>query len=188
MPEHPVQRRRPKERIMSDLVVVAFDDETTAFRVRDKLARMQKEHLVGLEDLVVVVHRKDGKTDIKQSQSLMGLGALSGAFWGLLIGLIFLAPWLGLAIGAITGALAGKFTDYGIDDKFIKDVAETIQPGNSAVFMLISEATPDKFLAEMKEFNGTVIKTSLTAENEAKLREAFGETEAKPPEVMAPAR
>lgn len=172
---------------MSDLVVVAFDDENTAFRVRDKLARMQKEHLVGLEDVVVVVHHQDGKTDIKQSQDLMGLGALSGAFWGLLIGLIFLAPWLGLAIGAITGAIAGKFTDYGIDDKFIKQVAETIKPGNSAVFMLIKDVTPDKFLGEMKEFKGTVIKTSLTAENESRLQEAFGEVEKEAPLAPPPA-
>ena len=173
---------------MSDLVVVGFDDEKTAFKVRDKLAQMSKEHLVGLEDLVVVVRHLDGKTDIKQSTSLAGIGALSGSFWGLLIGIIFFVPVLGLAIGAIAGAIAGHFADYGIDDKFIKDVSETVKPGNSAVFMLIKEVTPDKFLKEMAEFKGTVIRTSMTAENEAKLKEAFGEeAPAEKEKVAAPA-
>ncbi|MBP2145499.1 putative membrane protein [Methanofollis sp. W23] len=172
---------------MSDLVVVAFDDEQTAFQVRDKLARMTKEHLIGLEDLVVVVRHQDGKTDVKQSMSLAGVGALSGSFWGLLIGIIFLMPLLGLAIGAITGALAGHLTDYGIDDAFIKEVSETVKPGSSAVFMLIKEVTPDKFLTEMEEFRGTVVRTSLTEESEAKLREAFGEEVEEKEKVAAPA-
>jgi uncharacterized membrane protein len=173
---------------VSDLVVVAFDDEQTAFRVRDKLAAMTKEHLIGLEDLVVVIRHMDGKVDIKQSTSLSGAGALWGSFWGLLIGLIFLAPIVGLAIGAIAGAIAGHFSDYGIDDKFIKDVAEKIQPGNSAVFMLIKEVTPDKFLRQMEEFHGTVIQTSLTEAQENKIREAFHEKPAEGPKVAAPAQ
>ncbi len=87
---------------MSELVVVAFDDENTAFRVRDKLVNLQKDHLIELEDLVVVVHQQDGKVNIKQAQDLVAGGALSGAFWGLLFGLIFFAPFLGLAIDART--------------------------------------------------------------------------------------
>lgn len=160
---------------MSELVVVAFDDENTAFKVRDKLVNLQKEHLIDLEDLVVVVHQQDGKVNIKQAQDLVSGGALSGAFWGLLFGLIFFAPFLGLAIGAVMGALAGRMADYGIEDKFIREVAEQVKPGNSAVFMLIKKATPDKVLAQMGEFKGHVIKTSLTEENENKVREAFGE-------------
>jgi uncharacterized membrane protein len=161
---------------MSDLVVVAFDDENTAFRVRDKMVNLQKEHLIELEDLVVVVHQQDGKVNIKQANDLVTGGALSGSFWGLLIGLIFFMPLFGLAIGALMGALAGKMADYGIDDKFIKEVADQVKPGSSAVFLLIRRVTPDKVLAQMGEFKGRVIKTSLTAENEAKVREAFGES------------
>jgi uncharacterized membrane protein len=160
---------------MSDLVVVAFDDENTAFRVRDKMVNLQKERLIELEDLVVVVHQQDGKVNIKQANDLVTGGALSGSFWGLLIGLIFFMPLLGLAMGAIMGALAGRMSDYGIEDNFIKEVANQVKPGNSAVFLLIRKVTPDKVLAQMGEFKGHVIKTSLTAENEAKVREAFGE-------------
>ncbi len=99
---------------------------------------------------------------------------MGGAFWGMLIGLLFWAPWLGLAIGAVSGALAGKLTDVGIDDKFIKEVGSTIKPGPSAAFLLVRESTPDKVLDELKGFNGTVLKTSLSKENEEKLKEAFG--------------
>jgi uncharacterized membrane protein len=165
---------------MSDLVVVAFDDENTAFRVRDKMVNLQKERLIELEDLVVVVHQQDGKVNIKQANDLVTGGALSGSFWGLLIGLIFFMPLLGLAMGALMGALAGKMSDYGIEDNFIKEVANQVKPGNSAVFLLIRKVTPDKVLAQMREFKGHVIKTSLTSENEAKVREAFGESPMQP--------
>ncbi len=159
---------------MSDLVVIAYKDPITAFQVRDKLVSLQKEEIVALDDLVVVVREMDGKIKLHQSQDLTGPGALSGAFWGLLIGVLFMAPWLGLAVGAVTGALAGKYVDIGIEDKFIKQAAETINPGNSAVFMLLRKVTPDKCITAIKEYGGTVIQTSLTDEQEAKLRSALG--------------
>ena len=171
---------------MSDLVAIAYDDEDTAFRVRDRLVQLTKEHIIELEDLVVVVHRQDGKTEIKQAANLAGMGALSGAFWGLLIGLIFLAPIFGLAVGAIAGALAGRFTDYGIDDTFIKGVAENVGPGNSAVFLLIKKITPDKVVGAIREYGGHVIRTSLSEADEANLRDAFGSgtpREVPPPSV-----
>lgn len=160
---------------MSDLVVVAFEGEGTADQFRVKLEQLQKEHVISLDDLVVVVRGQDGKPKIKQSVSLAGMGALSGSFWGFLIGLIFFMPWLGLAIGAITGAISGKLSDYGIDDKFIKEVAEKVKPGDSAIFMLVRESTPDKVL-ERIDVKGHVIQTSLSNEAEARLREAFGDT------------
>ena len=159
---------------MSDLVVVAFDNETDAEKLQTEMKRLQKEHLVTLEDAAVVVRKADGKVKVKQSTSLVGAGALGGAFWGLLIGLVFRAMWWGLAIGAVLGALQGKFKDIGIDDKFIKEVGETIQPGNSAIFLLIRESTPDKLIDELKGYKGTVLKTSLSTDDEAKLRAAFG--------------
>jgi uncharacterized membrane protein len=160
---------------VSDLVVVAFDDATTAARVREKLEQMDKDYLVGLEDLVTVVRTSDGKVRMKQSVSLVGGGALSGTLWGFIFGLIFLVPLAGAAIGAGLGALMGKLTDIGIDDKFIKSVGHTIEPGSSAVFMLIKDVPPDKFLREMSDYRGTIIQTSLSEEDEAKLRSAFEE-------------
>ena len=159
---------------MSDLVVVAFDNETDAEKLQAEMKRLQKEHLVTLEDAAILVRKPDGKVKVKQSTSLVGAGALGGAFWGLLIGLVFRAMWWGLAIGVVLGALRGKFKDIGIDDKFIKEVGETIQPGNSAIFLLIRESTPDKLIDELKGYKGTVLKTSLSKDDEAKLRAAFG--------------
>lgn len=159
---------------MSDLVVIAYEDESTAFRVREKLERMEKAHLVGLQDLVIVVRDKEDKVKIKQAENMMGVGALSGAFWGMLIGILFWMPFLGLAVGALSGAVAGKFADLGIDHQFVKDLAATIQPGTSAVFMLIRDTTPDKFVKNLEEFKGKVIQTSLSEDDEAKLRAALG--------------
>ena len=162
---------------MSELVVVAFDNVSEADQLMEKLGKLQKERLITLDDAAVVVRKQDGNVKVKQAHNLVGSGAVGGAFWGMLIGLLFLAPWLGLAIGAVSGALAGKLTDVGIDDNFIKEVGATIKPGNSAAFLLVRESTPDKVLDELKGFNGTVLKTSLSKENEAKLKVAFGAEE-----------
>ena len=158
---------------MSDLIVLAFDSEDGAIQMRDKLVSLQKQHLITLEDAAVVVRRQDGKVKVKQATSLVGAGALGGAFWGMLIGIIFWMPWLGLAMGALGGALGGKFSDIGVDDNFIKEVGNTIEPGHSALFLLVVEATGDKVLDELKGTKATVLKTSLSNEAEAKLREHF---------------
>ena len=160
---------------MANLIVFAFDNETEAERMRDKLVDMQKQQIITLQDAAVVIRREDGKVKVKQAQSLVGAGALGGSFWGLLIGLLFWAPWLGLAIGAATGAIAGGMTDVGVDDKFIKEVGENIEPGHSALFLLVTDSTPDKVLDGLSDFNPKVYQTSLSEEDEAKLRAAFGE-------------
>jgi uncharacterized membrane protein len=162
---------------MSEMIVFAFDNETGAAELRDEMKELQKQHLLTLEDAAVVVRKPDGKAKVSQAVSLVGAGALGGSFWGLLIGLLFLAPWLGLAIGAATGAIAGKFTDVGIDDKFIEEVGETIEPGHSALFLLVRDVTPDKVIEDVKRFNPTVLRTSLSQEDEAKLRDAFAPEE-----------
>ena len=109
---------------MADLIVFAFENEEGAGEMRDELIKLQKQQLIELEDAAVVIRKQDGKVKVKQVASLAGAGALGGAFWGMLIGLLFWAPWLGLAIGAVTGAVAGGLTDIGVDDKFIKEVGE----------------------------------------------------------------
>src|SRR5210317_207189 len=116
---------------MATMVVLAFKDETSAEQMRDTLVGLQKLQLISLSDAAVVVRREDGKVKVKQAVSLVGAGALGGAFWGMLIGLLFFAPWLGLAIGAASGALGGALSDYGVDDKFIKEVGSKIEPGHS---------------------------------------------------------
>jgi uncharacterized membrane protein len=158
---------------MSDLVVFAFKNDTGAQEMAEAVKGLQKQELIKLEDAAIVVRRQDGKAKVKQAQSLVGAGALGGAFWGMLIGLLFWMPWLGLAIGALSGAVAGHFSDVGIDDKFIKEVGSTIEPGHSALFMLIFDWTEDKVLDELSAFDADVLRTSLSKEDEEKLKEAF---------------
>jgi uncharacterized membrane protein len=159
---------------VSTLIVVAFDDETSAIEMRDALKQMQKQHLLKLEDAAVVVRKPDGKVKVKQAVSLVGEGALGGAFWGMLIGILFWMPWLGLAVGAASGALAYSLADVGVDDGFIKRVGSTIEPGHSALFLLVEDVKPDKVLDELKQFKGKILHTSLSSRDEERLRAAFG--------------
>ncbi|MEJ2735657.1 MAG: DUF1269 domain-containing protein [Anaerolineae bacterium] len=158
---------------MSELVVVAFDNETGAAEMRDALIELQKQQLVTLDDAAVVVRGTDGKVKVKQAVSLVGAGALGGAFWGMLIGLLFFVPFFGAAVGAAMGALAGKFSDYGIDDDFIKTVQGQVTEGTSALFLMTSEAVVDKVADAMKAFDFEIIATNLSKKEEDNLRAAF---------------
>ena len=166
---------------MSELVVVGFDNPEEADRVLVKLNSLQKEYLVDLEDAVVVVRDASGKVQLKQSVNLTAIGVtsglLSGGICGGLVGLLFLNPLAGFAIGgaigAGAGALSGSLSDYGIDDNFIKSLGETIPNNSSALFVLIRKVQPEKVMAELHGLQGRVIKTSLSPEQEEKLRQAL---------------
>jgi uncharacterized membrane protein len=158
---------------MSTLTVIAYNDMFKAEEVRLKLRKLQAEYLLDLEDAVVAVKDPAGKVQLHQAINLTAAGAVSGGFWGTLIGLIFLNPLLGMAIGAGTGAVSGALSDLGINDQFMKDLAATLQPGTSALFVLVRKATPDKVLEELNGTGGTILKTSLSHDDEAKLQAAL---------------
>ena len=159
---------------MSDLVVIGFDDEHTAFEMRAALVKLQKEYLIDMEDVVVVTKDEKEKVKLHQAINLTAAGAMGGSFWGMLIGMIFLNPLVGAAVGAGAGALSGKLSDVGIDDKFMKELGKTFTPGSSALFVLVRKATPDKVLEKLKGFQGgKVLKTSLTADKEESLRKVL---------------
>lgn len=158
---------------MSDLIVVGYNDEHQAEEVRLKLIKMQHEYLVDLEDAVVAVRDKEGKVKLHQIHNLTAAGAISGGFWGALIGLLFLSPILGAAIGAGAGAIGGTLSDIGIDDNFMKELAGTLQPGSSALFVLVRKMTPDKVLPQLQGMGGKVLQTSLSNEDEKKLQAAL---------------
>ena len=159
---------------MAELIVLAFDDEDGAMQLRDRLLAIREDRMLQLADAAVVVRRQDGQVKVKQLTELVGSGALGGAFWGVLIGLLIAAPWLGLAVGAAAGAVVGSLADYGVDDKFIKKVGRTIEPGHSALFLLIHRANLEKLMPRLQEFHPTLLQTTLSDGDEAKLREAFG--------------
>ena len=157
---------------MSTLIAVAYDDVNTAKTVRDKLFQLQTQHLITMEDAVVVERRQDGKVKLHQVRSTASSGALGGALWGGLIGLIFFMPFLGAAVGAATGAVAGGAVDVGADDNFMRQVGEQLTPGKAALFVLVVSSTPEKVLPEVAPFGGTILSTNLSPEAEANLREA----------------
>jgi uncharacterized membrane protein len=163
---------RREDRLMSNLVAIAYDDLDQAQQVTETLGRLMKEHSLELEDVVIVEHRGDGKIKLHQP-SMAGLGAASGALWGGLIGLIFFMPLFGMAIGAASGAAAGALSDHGIDDNFLKELGDKLPEGGAAVFVLVREATRDKVLPEISKFGGHVIQSSLSNEQEAALQEAL---------------
>jgi len=144
-----------------------------AEETRLKLRKLQSEFLIDLEDAVVAVKDAAGKIKLHQAIDLTTAGALSGGFWGSLIGLIFLNPLLGMAVGAGAGAASGALTDVGINDQFMKDLASTMASGSSALFVLVRKSTPDKVLEELKGSGGKVLKTSLSHEDEAALQSAL---------------
>jgi uncharacterized membrane protein len=172
---------------MADLIVVSFDQPDTADRVLRELTAMGKEQLIQLEDACVVVRPPEGEIQLKQLMPLTKVGALSGgssgALWGALVGLLFLNPLAGMVVGAgvgaATGALAGQLSDYGIDDDFIRKLGSTIQPNNSALFLLVRKVTGDKVLERLRAdgIRGQVLQTSLSNEQEAALKKALSDAD-----------
>lgn len=166
---------------MSDLVCIAFKGRDTADHVLNDLRSMQKAHLVDLEDACVVTRDQEGKLHLKQAVNLVATGAISGgtwgALWGTLVGILFMNPLAGLVTGAAAGAgggaLSGALVDYGIDDDFIRSLGEQICPNSSALFVLLRKVTLDKVMPELGKYEGTVIRTSLSNEQERELREAL---------------
>jgi uncharacterized membrane protein len=170
-----------QENVMSNLVVFDFDGIHTADEVLNKLRSLQKEYLIDLEDACVVERDKGGKVHIKQAVNLTALGAAAGGsrgvLLGALVGLLFMNPLAGMALGALAGAgagaLSGSLADYGIRDDFVKKLGQTIPEGSSALFVLFKSITEDKVLPEIEPYKPRVLKTTLSNEDEAKLKAAL---------------
>ena len=157
----------------AQLLVVSYPDMFKAEEVRLTLMKLQKGYLVDLEDAVVATKDANGKIKLNQIHNLTTAGAVSGGFWGMLIGMIFLNPLLGAAVGASTGAITGALSDVGINDAFMKDLAGKLEPETSALFVLIRSVTADKVVPEIQQYGGTVMQSSLTQEDEDKLQAAL---------------
>ncbi len=166
---------------MSDLIVITYDDEETGRQAFAALADMQKRQILKLEDAALAVKDAKGKVKVRQTleNQYTGATAVWGGFWGLLIGLLFLSPLFWGVIGALMGAVLGRTADLGIDNKFIKEVGNSLDLGGSALFMLIVQVTPDKAIEQMRKFGGDVFQTSLSSEDEEKLRAALTHDQVK---------
>jgi uncharacterized membrane protein len=160
---------------MSNLIAVAYPDVHTAEQVRDELILAAKERLIVLEDAVVVEHRPDGSVKLHQSKHPAASAGGRGAMWGGIIGLVFLVPLLGMAVGAASGAVAGKMTDDGVDDEFMRRLVTSIPSGGAALVVLGRAPTRDKVVERVRPYGGTLLETSLSTEDEERLRHALGE-------------
>jgi uncharacterized membrane protein len=158
---------------MSTLVAIAYPDRDTADQVRQELIRATKEHILNLEDAVVVEHQLDGKIKLHQAMSTTGAGAAGGALWGGLIGLIFLAPLFGMAVGAAAGAAGGKMADVGVNDNFMKELGAKMPAGGAALIALGSTDARDKIIERLRPYGGEIIQTSLSEEEEQRIRAAL---------------
>jgi uncharacterized membrane protein len=160
---------------MSNLIVITFDNEEEAGKVRDTVRQLQHQGLLSLDDSAVVVKDADGKVRVdNEIDRGIKVGAVGGGLIGLMLGFIFF-PIGGLVLGTLGGALVGKMTDLGVDQKFVKDVQESMQPGTSAIFLIVRQADPNAALAALKPYKGTVYHTSLSTEAEESLRRVLKE-------------
>ena len=157
---------------MSNLVVVGFPKVAEAEDVRRELVTIQQEHLITLEDAVVLEHGDDGHVHLRQAINMTAAGAMGGTFWGLLIGLIFANPLLGAAVGAGAGAASGALNDIGINDKFLEELAETLPQGSAALALLVRDSTPDRVIERLRRHapHARLIHTNLSHTDEEALK------------------
>ena len=163
---------------MATLVAIGYPDQTTAEDARRTVQGLEADLIIQADQVAAIVRDQEGKYHVTTTHggaSAEG-GAAWGGFWGLLFGLLFFVPFAGLALGAGMGALFGHLGEKGITKEFQEQVRDHLKPGTSALFMVIEQATPDKAVAALEQYGGTVIKTSLSEEDTKKLQEAL-----KPP-------
>jgi len=146
---------------MSELIVAGFKGEFTADEVLLDLLKMKQIHLIDLDYAVVVARRDDGTIRVSHNNVLVHADATAGGQWGILFG----GP-VGYIIGAIIGAVIGEtvkgLKHIGIEDDFIKEVSETLEQGNSAIFIRARKALSEKVLEELRHFNAQLLRSSLT--------------------------
>ena len=163
---------------MADLIAIGYPDETTADAAADEARRLAQDLIIQPDAIAVIVRDKEGKFHTHTSHHMVGGGATWGMFWGLLFGMLFFIPVLGMAIGAGMGALFGKLAKTSIDKQFQEQVRDMVKPGTSALFLMLEKVTPDKAVEAMSKYGGTVLKTSLSKDDEKELQDALHADEA----------
>jgi uncharacterized membrane protein len=162
-----------KECVVADLVAIAYPDETTAVQAMGTAEELAQELIIEPDAIAAIIRNKDGKFKTITNHHPVGGGATWGGFWGLLFGMLFVVPFFGLAIGAGIGALMGKVEKSGIDKEFQDQVRDALKPGTSALFLVVEKVTPDKAVDALKQYGGTVLKSSLSKESEIALQDAL---------------
>lgn len=158
---------------MADLIAIGYDDETTAALAEQEVQRLAADLIIQPDAVAVIVRTQDGKYKVSTNHHMVGAGATWGMFWGLLFGVLFFVPVFGMAVGAGLGALMGKVEKTGIDKEFQQQVRDMLKPGTSALFVVVEKVTPDKAVAALSRYGGTVLKSSLSQDAESELQQAL---------------
>jgi uncharacterized membrane protein len=158
---------------MADLIAIGYGDEETAGKAAEEARRLAADLIIQPDAIAVIVCNKDGKYQVTTSHHPVGAGASYGMFWGMLFGLLFFVPVFGMAIGAGLGALMGKIEKTGIDRQFQEQVRDMLKPGTSALFLVVEKVTPDKAVAALSQYGGTVLKSSLSEKAQQELQDAL---------------
>jgi uncharacterized membrane protein len=165
---------------MATLVAIGYDDEATAAAAAAEVGRLSKDLIIEPDAVAVITRDVEGKYHVTTNHHPVGAGASWGMFWGFLFGLLFFVPVFGMALGAGMGAITGKLTKSSINKEFQEQVREMVQPGTSALFLIVERVTPDKAVEGLSQFGGTVLKSSLSKEDEKALQEALHGSSATP--------
>ena len=160
---------------MSELIVIGYDNPVQARSAYDEVMALQSDFIADVRGVAIVTVDAEGKSHVESPGKIVGLGAASGALWGMLIGLLFFVPFVGLAIGGLMGALFGKLGKSGINDEFRSQVNTMLTPGKAAIVIMASKITEDKFADRMKAYGGNLLKTSLSEEDEKELAHELGD-------------
>jgi uncharacterized membrane protein len=159
---------------MSNLIVLTLEHEAEASELRHTLKELEKQGLISLDDAAIVEKDPDGTIHVKNELDTgIKFGALGGSLIGLLTSFVF--PVVGLVVGAIGGALVGKSLELGVDQKFVKDVSESLKPGGSALFLMVRHSQPEAVVAALQPHKGKLIQTTLSSEDEEALQQALNE-------------
>lgn len=158
---------------MTTLVAIGYPDETTATAASLEAQRLAKDLIIQPDAIAAIIRDREGKFHVTTNHHAVAGGASWGMFWGLLFGILFFIPFLGMAVGAGLGALMGKMTKGAINKQFQAQVRDMLQPGTSALFLVVEHVTPDKAIDGLAQFGGTVLKSSLPKETEAELQAAL---------------
>jgi uncharacterized membrane protein len=158
---------------MAELIAIGYPDQATADAAADEARRLAADLIIQPDAIAVIVRDEDGSYHVHTTHHAVGGGAIWGMFWGFLFGLLFFIPVFGMAVGAGMGALMGKFAKTSIDKQFQDQVRGMLQPGTSALFLMLEKVTPDKAVEAMSKYGGTVLKTSLSKDTEKQLQDAL---------------
>ena len=158
---------------MADLIAIGYKDETTAEAAADEARRVAKDLTIEPDAIAVIVRDAEGKFHVHTSHHSVEDGTTWGMLWGLLFGALFLVPFLGVAVGAGLGAIMGRITKAGVDNDFQEQARDLLQPGTSALFLMVDRTTPDRVVDALSQYGGTVLTSSLSEESEKELKDAL---------------